>query len=691
MGSIHSDVQHQILEEYPDNEEFLKPFLEGFDITWGKRRRAYNAELNIFFLKPSETIAEVYGFPREILLVYSEYPRLESRTIQAAEQFLLTPPGNGRVDNFNYILVSEDPHIEEWVHQYLMDYPEARIIIPFFAQALREAKGDAYFFRRILNKNLYERDLFALQLPLMTDFYFFGRQEIVKNLIESASRGENRALFGLRKTGKTSIIFKVERQIKASGSGFFFYYDCKQLDIRRLRWYQLLEKILRDICRENGFRLDGQTDEIGITETFRSVVERSDESKKIVLVFDEIEYISPVSQEDHHWKKDFVYFWQTFWAVQSRQRKICAILVGVNPYPVEVPRVSDIQNPLFGIVPYSFLVGLDFADMRKMVTTLGKKMGLRFDYDSVKYLYERYGGHPFLTRLTCTFINNQIKCRNEEKPVDITQEKLKDYETTLDSNLYFYSESVVSELKYFYPSEYELLELLASRQTTEFINRTRYQEDSRHLVDYGLLSSDEFDQPKISIAVISRYVGLEYMKREQRQTIFKPIESQNRDVWLYNIKRSILNDLRNLESAIHNKKMVKLFGPNSFPEADEFMEIGVVHDKATFVSFLNTSYRCFVESIDNYGKSLDNPRYYESEIKSSYPRLWDSLQRLRVYRNAINHKDLRHQTHDDLEKYVKIDLQGQPPDNSPEQKFIIQQCVLESLLSGIQYEKNRIT
>jgi hypothetical protein len=92
MGTIRAEVRDQHLAFYPEEEELLKPFLDGFFVTWARRRRAYNTELSVYFLNPEPFMKEAYGFSQEILLVYSHYDRMEPRTIQAAEQFINTEP-----------------------------------------------------------------------------------------------------------------------------------------------------------------------------------------------------------------------------------------------------------------------------------------------------------------------------------------------------------------------------------------------------------------------------------------------------------------------------------------------------------------------------------------------------------------------------------------------------------------------
>ncbi len=686
MGIIHPDVKEKHLIFYPEQKSILKPFLNGFDITWARLRRAFNTDLSVYFIKPAENIKEAYGFSREIMLVYSNYEIMESRTIQAAELFLNEDPAKGRVENYNYFLVSEDDNIKEWTKTYISQNPESRIIIAFSANELKEKKGDSYYIRTIIDQYLYGRDLFNFRLPLEKDYYFFGRKDIVASIYDSISKIENKGLFGLRKTGKTSLLYKLERQVKAKNAGIFFYYDCKLPSIRKLKWNQLFEKICLDISKRLNIEIENKFDEINIAETFAKLIEKSKEKNKIILVFDEIEYISPKAIDDPHWEKDFINFWQTFWAVQSRQRNVCAIIVGVNPYPLETDVINGIQNPLFGIVSYEYLRGFDYEDMKLMIKTLGKKMGLKFDPNSLKYIHKYYGGHPLLTRIVCSYINQNISMK---KPFDITCDYIKKIEDGLDSHLTFYYRHDVSELEQFYKDEYDLLELLVSGQNREFINRSEHPQSTKHLVEYGLLSFDGNNIPTLSIPMISKYIGFEYMRREGRKTIYKLVEPEQRDMWLKNHRKTIISDLRSLEKIIEKKSLPLLFGTNSFPEAEKLCQIGVVTDKASYGNFLNTYYRCFVESIENYGKSLHINHYFWEDIKTAYPALWEALYRLKLYRHASVHSELNEKPHEDFFEFVKMDLEGKNPSEIPDLEFFIQQCILDGILTGIQIESNK--
>jgi hypothetical protein len=368
------------------------------------------------------------------------------------------------------------------------------------------------------------------------------------NLFDAIKRSENRGIFGLRKTGKTSLLYKLERMLNSEGVAEVLYFDCKLPSIRKLRWFELLENISNELASRFNLRKPKLCDEVHIADEFINIVSKL--KKPVLLVFDEIEYTSPVAIDDQHWHKDFLAFWQTFWACQSRHRKISAMIAGVNPSVVEMDTVGGIQNPLFGIVSYQFLTGLNLDETRNMIRTLGKRMGHKYDNYAAEYIQERYGGHPLLTRMACSTINNSIKERAEIRPVPLTLSRLQSEQEMRDAELMFYCRHVVSELKQFYPDEYEMLELLASGQIQDYIELAAYPEYTKHLRAYGLLGEDEFKRPKIAIPVIGRYVGLELARREGRQTLFKVIVKEDRIPWLEKRKQTILNDIRLLEKVI---------------------------------------------------------------------------------------------------------------------------------------------
>jgi hypothetical protein len=51
MGSIQREAREKHLSKCPKEEDFLKPFLLGFDITSGRKIKRFNTEISAYFFK----------------------------------------------------------------------------------------------------------------------------------------------------------------------------------------------------------------------------------------------------------------------------------------------------------------------------------------------------------------------------------------------------------------------------------------------------------------------------------------------------------------------------------------------------------------------------------------------------------------------------------------------------------------
>jgi hypothetical protein len=243
MGAIHNEVHALHLNNYSAESPILARFLNGFDVSWARRRVSHNTRLSCYIIRPEKFMQETFGFETEIALFISDYSQIQPRTIQAVNQLMLDDPLRGRVDPSLFFIVSADPNVESWIREYTAQSPFPRVPLAFTTAALSDQGAtDAWFVRNHIAKQLFTRDLFDNKLPVTSDLYFFGRDAIVQEMIDAIRRSENRGLFGLRKTGKTSVLFKVKRHCSENAVGRVIYLDCKSPAIRSLSWEQLLEK-----------------------------------------------------------------------------------------------------------------------------------------------------------------------------------------------------------------------------------------------------------------------------------------------------------------------------------------------------------------------------------------------------------------------------------------------------------------
>jgi hypothetical protein len=696
MGTIRTEVSTSHLINYPNHQDLLTPFLDGFFVTWARKVKEYNTEIFVFFLSPEEHYKESYGFENEILLVYAPYPWMEPRTLQAVEQVLSKSPAKGRVEVLSYFLISDAENIVTWLDTYLSSRQESRIIIPLYSDEVIAARksGNNWFIRNKLNQYYFGRDLFNNSLPLVEDAYFFGRQNILMRYFDAIKRSENRGIFGLRKTGKTSFLYKLKRLCESESSVTIFYYDCKVPHLRKSRWNELLSDIGSEIMEKFNILLEYPFSERTASKDFINIIKKvNDKGFKFCLMLDEIEYISFISPIDEHWKKDYLEFWQTIWSCQSNYKCLSIVIAGVNPSVVEkdtLDTLNGTQNPLFGIVTHEYLTGLTLDELKIMLKKLGRRMGLQFKYDACESICEWYGGHPLLTRLACSNLNS-LMTPTKEKPIVIGKDEFMLYKEQIDAELIFYSEHAVSEIKKFYPDEYYLFELLATNQELDFreliSSSESYKEEIKHLYDYQLIKKLNKSY-EINIPVIGKRVALGSKKLDDRELICPIIQENKRAGWLRRRVDSICSEMRTLEKIINKMNKIKLFGTNSFPEGDQFQKLEISNNSASFSSYINVLNRCFVESIERYGEESKNKNYFWEDIKKEYKYLWNALNKIKIYRHNSNHLHLNNKTDDCLNEYLSHDLEDKSFSQINDVYFVLQQRVLDQLLLAIIKEIN---
>lgn len=686
MGKISDSVKNGVLKDNRSIEKILHAFLGDFDISWGAKKVAYNTSMYVFIIKPSETFAETFGLDYELLLVYSPYESIQARTMQAINSFFASDPAKGRVESLVCIVVSDAPNAKKWVDNYIVEHQDLRTYIVFNKEDL--LKPSVHAMTSEFRKQMSERDLFDIQLPLLDDLYFFGRQNILSEIVDRVKSCQNSGVFGLRKTGKTSLLYKIKRTVEGGNIGKVFIYDGKNAKIRMRTWSAILLLIIEDICRayDKEFPQIDPKNVLNIIESFESMIKSIPSNQRIVIIIDEIEYISFHPPLDVHWKQDYFNLWQILWSMQSSYRNICYIIAGVNPLVVELSSIDSIQNPLFGIITPFYIRGLERNDIYDMSRRIGRRLGLKFDHSAIDYLYSRYGGHPLLSRLALSYENKHA----QQKPILIKENTLLLNEKEREENLIPYCQHIVDVLRDFYSEEYTLLEFLALGETKDFLELASSETTVSHLKNYGLLEFEN-KRPKIGIPVVATYIGRVLAKEQGTQLARSVIPENHRSIWIKNSVQSIISYMRQLEVTIRENALPMLFGINSFPEAEKLLSIPVVITENDFKGFISTLSNCFVESIQNYGKSINDSNYFWKVIKTNYPNLFDALLRIKAYRNWSEHLNLTLKMQEVVKNYHNRDLEGKNLCEIKELYFVLQQRTIDELKLSISLEISNLS
>ena len=478
-----------------EERELANRLDEGFDITYGSSW----GELAMWLSEPKSHMRERFGFAKELLTVYSKHSRTDARVLTAIENISRAPDFKHRMERAIVLLVHHGNPDD--TGKLLQEHPDW-IIVPMGAEELTNPRRGALFLRARIAETIGTLDLFGMSSPISSDRYFFGRNDLVQQLIvRLLDRGENAGLFGLRKTGKTSVLYAVSRRLEDQPI-LSEYIDCQNPGIHAARWWQVLETVAErcaDSVKRNHKRTvtTSQYDERNAGNLFLKDVRAlltDGQLQHIVLLFDEIEYITPniSGALGQHWDVDFVPFWQTIRAVhQEVKGQLTFLVAGVNPAAVTTSHFDGAPNPIFQLATPTYLSPLEVPQVRDMVRTIGRYSGLNIDEPVYEHLADTYGGHPFLIRIACSEVTKRVDTKNPERRAVVEVANLTGQELIIRARLERPIRDILLSLVWWYPEEYDLLAILADGEDAFFEDYLGDDPASvLRFAHYGLLTRD---------------------------------------------------------------------------------------------------------------------------------------------------------------------------------------------------------
>ncbi|MGD6870617.1 cold shock domain-containing protein [Sutcliffiella horikoshii] len=550
-----------------ENEEvrISEKIHEILKITFSREESFKNSSYTFNFLQPSERYRESFNMFNEVLMLFSKFTFYDDRAMDYVDKLFMDY--SNRLDPVVIVLISKDRNIKEIIRRHNTNNHESRIIVPFTYEEILHCNFDEKLFQSRLREFFYQRDLFAMESPLNTDSYFFGRSNIVHNFFDKYSIGEQTGLFGLRKTGKTSVLFALRRLVRAR-KGISVYVDCQNPSIYKLNWYELLQYLIELTTKEIKEQLElditivnKEYDEKNAGKNFLDSLQEihGQIGRRILFIFDEIEHITFDLSRNEDWKngESYLSFWQTIRSIIQTNQSLCSfVIAGVNPRIVEEVAVKGYDNPIFNNINPTYLNLFTYEDVKTMVSEIGSYMGLKFEEGIYHKLFNDYGGHPFLIRNVCSMINSYFK----ERPYTITNRDYDDYKESIDKRLIPYIKSILFVLENWYPIEFEILKDIALENKLEY--KLKIQNDEaviNHLMGYGILIQSSNNNYYIEIDAIRNYMRSNFKNEtipDERDEIRELISSR-RD----NIERK-------LRTLVKQTFLIK-YGPGPIPKIIE--------------------------------------------------------------------------------------------------------------------------
>jgi hypothetical protein len=429
--------------------------------------RAFEADLySVWFARPSAKLSEVFGLDRELVVIYSNHSQTDRRVLKTLREVTSHVEYQDRVDhNIAFLIHNGDQR--EAIRG--CQSPNWNIVV-FRAQALLDCPDPHETILESITKYVRSVDLFGVRSPLNDDKYFFGRNDLVQQLVARGEVGRNNhSLIGLRKTGKTSVLLAAKRRLSAR-TAIVVHIDLQSNHMRR--WWSLLEEVrkrcieqIKDLPR-TAPSLSRETYTIENANTLfaddmKSLLAGGFE--QVVLMFDEIEYITPglAPTLGKNWDQDFPVFWQVVRGVhQETNGGVRFVLAGVNLKGVEEPSFDGQANPIFQATQIHIVDPFDHAAVREMVEKLGAFSAITWADDVYNYLHTKLGGFPYLIRLTCSAVLRRVRRELSGKPVTI--EDFHKNEEAIAAELRDPIADILLSFVWWFKDEYYLLEQLAA-------------------------------------------------------------------------------------------------------------------------------------------------------------------------------------------------------------------------------------
>lgn len=424
-----------------------------------------------------------------------------------------------------YILVSNAAELRVKVDS-VKGLPKAAVIPFSFEELLacEEKKDIVNCIVSRFSEYYFENDMLAESDAIDDDNLLFGdRGKIADGIVARCEAGKHSGIFGLRRSGKSSVLNAVLRRLARSQIAYI------KIEARSYESYESWKDVLFDIACDVKARVLGI--EQGLNEDRRSFVARLNmrnqeadydrravrcftedilvclnelkrehgEGTRFVIAIDEIELIAYNSASSDVWKtKESC---KGFWSAM-RDCGCSLVLCGVNSSLNEASTLycqgEELDNPMYGRITDAstsadtYLPSFTDEQTKLMINTLGGYSNLDFS-EVFSQINAAFGGQPWSIRQFCSYVFKSVKSeRRPERPYRVSRAActnlLREYNNSATG--IEMCKTILQYLNKLYPSEYQLLGKLALDPDLHGIVSADEVVSIDHLKKYGLIEHD---------------------------------------------------------------------------------------------------------------------------------------------------------------------------------------------------------
>ena len=393
--------------------ETASAFTGLFTINTENIRQFETGEYFVMYARGSKRLQSILGAEREILILGNVYADQQVRSVKFARKII--DESDGRLEPTLCVIVHQDPRGNSKLKRWGRENGLAIIPVHTSSGVLpREQEME-----RLLSYEFFTQDPFDVTGPVANDAQFFGRRGEAQELARKLQSGHIRACFGIRKIGKTSILHRVLAELKDNYDAVTVFIDCQRDDVFGLDAAGLLDSVTGSLLalKSSGrayAEVDAAPSGSPLAEAarqFQAVLSQFD--RPIVLVFDEIDYITPSNGGALQWRQGFAEFWRNvraaYHAAAREDRKVSLLVSGVSSRWFSVEAIDGVENAALAFIPEEYLSPLPRGAANAMIKNIGGMAGLRFNDAALEAISSFCSDMPFWIRKACSSIHGKIE------------------------------------------------------------------------------------------------------------------------------------------------------------------------------------------------------------------------------------------------------------------------------------------
>ncbi len=381
--------------------------------------------------------------------------------------------------------------------------------VPLDDAVLKETEDAFHTLENLLYQYLGARNLYNSNQPV-SGRRFFGREKLLMQLSEEVRQGHFLGIYGLRKIGKTSLIYQLRNErlkeeaiayIDLQGSAILSTQNCASLywELERDLYKRLgqsqdnnqITHLLRlgKFERFSDLPENGTKAELMFNEDLRALLDAMSAGNtafhKLVIVLDELEHLLPVDgKENIRGYREFFALLRGLAQTERYRGLLSTIVVAANAAISERGYWERLENPVFSFFQPVFLPPLSKDDCHDMIVTLGKSMSVYWEEEAIETIFTETAGHPFITRVLCSHLVDQ----DHRRPLTVTVTMVKAEIPQFIRNEGSKFQQITELLHTHFPEEEKLLKKIALEEETP---TSLTDTELSHLLGYHLIELKE--------------------------------------------------------------------------------------------------------------------------------------------------------------------------------------------------------